>query len=444
MNSTIHFSSLYDMRPGQPDRAELHNLVYDIVPPRTLEVLRGKSRVFVFAIDTSLLPDNDVLSVLESLPANASDEIALVSICDEPTVINLRTQTPTVNGKEFFVPGDEAVPRIVEFVRCCQRAEKPRLFGGIKTAIAAMDGVGGRLILFTSGRSADDAADLSGELIAKSISLSVVKALSMPIIELWAQITGGLIAPLSAAASLRFLFTERTAWFGSAVLRTNNGADLLGVMGPCCLTERGAVIAPALTPQDAIAFEFVQPALRIGDFCFQLALRYIDDKGALRIRVINGRIRLAQAPTRPIDDAAVALFLSRNRAYGGDLKTFHGHIAAVKALMGPMSLFPVFAFTGTVRDQAFVVAASVEKFLLSLLVTAVRIGRDEFKVVWAAAVTIVWPRMDAAQEGVMRDVARALGVAQNEFFYPESEREFAMMNIEAREAAMWFRQACPK
>jgi hypothetical protein len=130
--------------------------------------------------------------------------------------------------------------------------------------------------------------------------------------------------------------------------------------------------------------------------------------------------------------------------YGCSYKAFCGHIAAVKAIMAPMSLFPVFAFAGTVRDQSFIVAASVEKFLLSLLITAVRIGGDEFKVTWAAAVTIVWPRMDAEQEEVMREVGRRLGVAQKEFFYPETEREFAMMNIEAREAAIWFHDISQK
>jgi hypothetical protein len=448
INATIHFTWIYDMRTGSSDRPELHSLVFDVIPPRTLEVLRGRARVFVILVDENLLDTSsphceNFLRSLEAAQSSSrpTDEIALMTFGDFPAIVNLQTRmsrplSPELPvGSSVFFRAEETFGSLVEVLRdMAGGGTQPQasLYGALHWATVLMDGVGGRLLLFTSGRATDECVDLFPRLLSKSVSLSVFKATSLGNVELWAQMTGGVVGGLGNVPAITSLFKEETAWFGSVIMRTNGAAQLAGVMGPCCRTEHDVVLTPALTGGNSVVYEFGDVT---GELRFQIALRHLDDAGRLRIRVINGQLPNAVAK---VDEAAMALYASRKLVYERDTQAFYRVIREAKEWMADGSLFPVLAFSGSVKDQGFVMGSSVEKFAMAVVVTKVVIGDTEFKVVWAPDFNMVWPRLSDEQEEVMREAGRGIGIPQKEFFYPENEEEFELVNIEARQAAQWF------
>jgi hypothetical protein len=449
------------MRPGSVDRPELHNIVYDVLPARILDGRRGKARVFVLLIDESLLnilePSfGELIEQLRQLPnaARPTDQIALMTFSECPSVANLRTQTtrllpefnpglllPTLSKSDFFIPASDSFAPMVELVKSLGHKEPSRpsaLFGALKWAAALLEGLGGRLILFTSGRTTDPELNVLPLLLSKSISLSVFKQAGLPIAEMWSQMTGGVVSALANFPPLAALFSDDTTWSGSAVIRTNRPEVQTTVMGPCCNVDEGAVVLPAMGGGSSLIYELTAKDVKPGEFLFQIAIRYLDDANILKIRVINGKLPLAKKVVAPLDEAAIALFLSRKRVYEHNEIKFRAQVGFIKKFVGEDSLFPACAFAGSVRDPSFMVSVSVEKFVMSLSVTIVEIEGVPFRVRWAPDFTLIFPRLEDHQLEVMRAVGRNLGAGYSDFFFPDTEEEFQMMSVESREAARWF------
>jgi hypothetical protein len=463
VNSTIHFTSLYDMRPASVERPELGHFVYDVLPPRSLDGRRGRARVFVLLVDEALL-DARAPSCAELLAqlrrarevALGNDQIAVMTFSECPSIANLTSQTarmlpefnpglllPTLSKRDFFLNADSGFAAAVEFLSSLAHKDSARpsaLFGALRWATAFMEGSGGRLILFTSGRATDPEINLLPQLLAKSISLSIFKRGTLSEIELWSQMTGGVVSVLSNFPPLASVFATGNAWAASAVMRTNQAAVVANVMGPCCRGENGVVMLPALHAGSSVIFELSAKEVNSSDFLFQVVVRFLDDENVQRIRVINGKIPFAKGFAPPLDEAAIALFLGRKRAYDRNERRFREQVGFVRRFLGPESLFPACAFAASVRDTTFALSASVEKLMLSIFPTTVEIDGVAFSVVWAPDFTVVFPRPDDAQAQVLMEAGRSVGAGLAEVFYPESEEEFRRVTLEAREAIGWIEE----
>jgi hypothetical protein len=231
------------------------------------------------------------------------------------------------------------------------------------------------------------------------------------------------------------------------------GFRTTGVYGPCGILEHGQVLAPTVTSSQGIIFEvsadddrkpllgarpdgYLEPGQSV--LVFQFAFRHFDDRGVLKVRVVSGQIPIVQEVETPIDEAALALYISRKKVYEQAERPFNQRVGIAKRFVGENSALPMFLFAGSIRDPGFVVGASVERFALSVLVTDVGIGERDFKVIWGEETTLVLPKAEEAEENVLRETARRLGVGAVNFFYPESEEEFRGMHTEAIGAAPWF------
>jgi hypothetical protein len=72
---------------------------------------------------------------------------------------------------------------------------------------------------------------------------------------------------------------------------------------------------------------------------------------------------------------------------------------------------------------------------LSLRVTAVDVGGAQFRVIWAPDFTAVFSRPDDRQTKTLRAAGRSGSAGDAEEFDPETEEEFAGMNVRLKEAA---------
>jgi hypothetical protein len=449
------------MRRSKVQRSELEHLVYDVIPPRIMDGRRGKARVFVLLVDEALLLVGDpafqeLMEQVNQIPvaARGTDQLVLMTYGECASIANLGSQTarllpefnpglllPTLSKGDFFSPVSGAFPAVTDFITSLAHKEPTRpsaLFAALRWAAALLEGSGGRLLLFTSGKASDEEFNALSLLLSKSISLSVFKRAPISILEMWSQMTGGVVSALSNVAPLISLFDDSAMWAVSAVMRTSQALTVASVTGPCCTREDGALVAPAMGTGNALVFELAARDSKAANVLFQLAVRYTDNDGELKIRIINGRLPVAARTEPPLDDPAIALFLSRKRVFDRDEARFRALTGSLKRFIKRGSVFPACAFAGTVRDPTFSIGASVEKLLLMVLPTRVEVGGTEFRVVWAPEFTIIFPRPDEQQESEIRKAGKSLGAGPAVLFFAESEEEFSMMNMGAKEALAWF------
>jgi hypothetical protein len=345
--------------------------------------------------------------------------------------------------KDFFAPASVAFGSILSLLNSFAhtKTEMPLcLYTALQWATALLDNVGGRIILFTSGKATDPVLDLLGALFTSLASLSVFKRGSLNPIDQWSQMTGGFLGTLSQTSAMCDLFECETAWYGSAMLRMTPGFRVNGVYGPGGILEKGQVLVPQLTPSQSILFEVVADDPDKTDLVFQLAFRHFNDKGVLKMRIVNGQIPIVQEVEPPLDEAALALYIGRKRVYEQQEICFNQRVGIAKRFLHENSALPMLLFAGSVRDPGFLVSASVERFALSVLVTEVKIEDKLFQVVWDTETTIVYPKLEETGEKVLKETAKKLGVELATFFYPDSEEEFRGMQTEAIGAGRWFNE----
>jgi hypothetical protein len=446
------------MRVGAVKRTELHHLAFDLIPPRTLDIPKGKARTFLFVIDESLLNTESPIfaQLLDNLAkiqavARDTDQIGLITFAESVCIADVANGSPRIFTdfnpslvnvkKDFFAPAPIAFPSISTLLNSFAHTKREIplcLFSALRWATALLDRVGGRILLFTSGKATDPVIDLLSSLFVSLASLSVFKRGSLNPVDQWAQMTGGFLGTISQTAAMCELFETETAWYGSAVLRMPAGFRTAGVFGPCGILEEGQVLVPQMTAGQAIVFEIASDAPDKTALTFQFAFRYFDDKGILKVRVVNGEIPVVQEVETPLDAAALALYISRKRVYEQQERLFNQRVGISKRFVGQNSALSVLLFTGSIRDPGFVVAASVERLALSVLVSEVRIGERSFEVVWGTETAVVFPKAEEGEEMALRETGKLLGVEGGALFYPDSAEEFRGMQTEVAGAGRWF------
>ena len=156
---------------------------------------------------------------------------------------------------------------------------------------------------------------------SRSISISLFKAGPLRTVENWAIRTGGIIAPLGQTPPLLNLFIVETAWNSALSIRTSTNVKKTAIYGNGWVLDNGVFQFPVATSQQSYVFELetttpahVQSKDGIPDnFYFQFAIRFTDDNGLRKIRIINGMLPFSDVLKFPLDEAAISLFLLRKR-----------------------------------------------------------------------------------------------------------------------------------
>lgn len=291
-------------------------------------------------------------------------------------------------------------------------------------------------MLFRSAATVASIPTLLGALQQSSISLCIVQE-SPSALNRVAEVTGGLVCALGQLGTAASLFSLETAWDACSSFRTTPGVKVSATLGPCCVLANGVTLFPVLTSTQSVFYELTTDQPNVGNCHFQLALRFTDDSGVRKVRVINGRVPFAEAMRLPVDEAALALFLHRKRLMEGEGGSFASRVATVRSLILGPSLLSLFLYAGLHQDEAFIQGTSVEGFALSNVATTVVCGEQTFRVLWTPALTVIWPRASPEQEDAMKIAIRHFGLLQADFYYPESEESFDAMLPNSATANAW-------
>jgi hypothetical protein len=377
-----------------------------------------------------------------------SDQVALMMYSASVTLVDLASRRarafpefdPSMAPqKGHFVNSVVGIPSILATLGSFGHG--PQMFSSdilhaLFWAAYIMDGYGGRLILFTGGRTQDFESTILKTFLVKSISLSIfcVEPVS-PTVETMSKCTGGIIAKFGHLAHVRSLFTTPTAWDAACSLRLQPSVSLTSVLGHCTKLEPLVVAFPTITSSQSVIFE-IDPGDGIpGDLYFQMAFRYLDDAGVRKVRVINGSLPFVDVLKWPIDTAALGLFLNRNRSVE---TSFQGRVVQTRQMMSAGSLLPLFIYGGSIRDKNFVECCSVERFALSMVETSIETGNGTYRAIFGVDVTLVFPRGNEDVMDVVKGCARTMGIDVMDVFWVDTEDEFNAMMREGEEALRWY------
>lgn len=474
LNSTLHFSSIYDMRT-YIDRQELHNLVYDIIPPNNLNCSNGYPRVYFLIIDESLLCTTStsyqiLLDEIEAIKSvvRPDDQIGLITYGASVTVYTLSTrkaQAFTEFEASFLLRKDPLIinaltglPLISDILKDRASTKEPRYtatYSALLWALECLSKYGGKAILFTSGRVSDQFIDLIEIFVKNSVSLSIFKKAPVDSLNTISLKTGGIVAPFGQTEMLLSLFTMPTGWDSVSVLRLSPNLEISSVLGPFTQDAKisDLVSFPIIDSSQSIIFEVnvKEPAVPLGvqqnlknpvtEFAyFQLAFRFTDDQGIRKIRVINGRAPFTDIPKLPIDESALSLFLLRKRLSGMyDEVTFRSKVINIRNSITTTAMFPLLLYTGTVKDRSLVLSAAVEKYTLSALITTVRLGERVFQMIWATSNIFIFPEPNEEEIIALRLVASKFGIPCLKEAYPTSQEDFQNSIVTLAEAEQWYR-----
>ncbi|KAK8893973.1 hypothetical protein M9Y10_022403 [Tritrichomonas musculus] len=496
LNSVIMFNSIYDMKVVF-DRPELHSLAFDLQPPKEMLYLNGKHRVFLFMIDEWLLSSKTtsyqtMLKQLDDIGQviRPTDLIGLIIYSSTVTIVNLREMKSQsfiefepeifLNEKDFFVPASEGFENLKTSVKSFIHSREfyqTILYSAILWSCHLMHKIGGRLLIFSSGRNnyygkddnfaniedffvneknKEQKIDIFNILRNRSISVSLFKVGPLRQVEEWATKTGGLILPFGQSPGLLSLFVLETAWDAALSVRTSTNVQTVAVYGNGSTLKNGVYLFPLVKSDQSYIFELatkvpanVSNRAGRGDcFFFQFAVRFTDDEGLRKIRVINGMMPFTDVLRFPVDEAAISLFLLRKRFNESLEKVFNSRVELSKQLVmtdSPVkSQLPVLLYGGTILDSQFLNNVTVERFALAILRTKFVFENSssgekrEFEVVWAHSMTICYPQPSEEERRVITDSALKLGIAPMSFFTPKDRPEFESMVDNEREAKRWY------
>jgi hypothetical protein len=452
LNSTIHFTSLFDMRVKITDRPELHHICYDLLPPPEAKAIRGQARVFMFVVDETLISSEALADAIASSLrwGKPTDRIGLISFAGSVTIFDLNSGRgrafgefdpslfPQVKTAPVFVNAESCAPVLLSALKSLRPGLNGNALGqALEWAALLMSGFGGRLVLFTGGRCLAPPADLLQRFQDDSISLSVFRTDALPALEKWAELTGGIVCPFRQVHSLCSLFAVESAWDASASFRCSPGVKVTKVLGKLSLLANDVALFPVITSAESVMYELRSEA-NFGNFHFQFAIRFTDDNGVRRVRVINGRLPFVDVIKLPIDDSAMALFLNRKRMCEQQEELFFSRVSLSKGVFGASSLFHVAAYVGSLQDRNFLLGTSVEAFGLSVFCTTVELNGAAFRVVWAPGVTIVYPAVNREQEQAIWAAAHHFGLNMAVIMCPASEAEFLSMTGNDAQASQWY------
>jgi hypothetical protein len=447
LNSTIHFTSLYDMRTNVVDRQELHHLVYDLLPPADWQAIRGQARVFLLVIDENLLCASFAARVaahVEGIAAVAApaDQIGLITFSGSVTVYDLNHNRSVAFAEfdpllyikradsPFLVNAIVALRgiRIALGARVHDRppAANPALEEALSWAMWFLDGFGGRLLLFRSDQAMTPCEKLIPRIQQKSISLCLIQE-TPSALDRCAEVTGGMVFKLGQIRSVAALFSVETAWDACASFRTAPTVKTAAVLGPCSLLSNGATLFPVITSTQSVFYELSTDHPNIGNCHFQLALRFTDDSGIRKVRVINGRMPFRDDIRLPVDEAALAAFLNRKRLLEKEDVMFASRMRLTRRVLPHENLLALFVYNAFFQETGFVIGASIEALVLSNVPSLVVCGAKEFRVIWSPELMLVFPRASDEEERALRVTTRYFGLLDRDIYFSDSEEEFLGM-----------------
>jgi len=458
LNSTIHFTSLYDMRVDVVDRPELHHLVYDVVPPQKFTSITGNSRIYLFIIEEELLSTKtayfdmilETISSLEPLIKN-NDMVGLITYRGSVAIYDISNRTcnsyceydPSQlrKGQNFLV---SSKIHFESFLLCLKSAKNSQMHsysalnGALNWASEILNGYGGRVILLSTGRASDDYFDHFPNFQKRMISLSYFKIFPNPEIESLCMKTGGYVAPISNIVTMQNLFSLNSGWDSATYLRVNNGIECSGVYGNCSTLENGTVIHPVVDETQSITYSLSIMDHQIQIMFFQFAFRFTDNNEKRLIRVVNGKMNVADFLPTPLDDASIALYYLRKRSFVKNESIFLENLAILRQYCSSNSKMPKFIHTGYTQDIFFIQSASVERFDFSVYPFILSNSGQNYYLLWTTTKLVVFPKPSTDVVNMIRQYSLSLGFGDISLYIIEKEEEFNGIMGTDSEANRWF------
>ena len=461
LNSVYKFTADCDM-VIKTDREELHHLVYDIIPPQYYNATGGNARSFCFIIDEDLLNSEikyldatikQIESIKDCLTEN--DLISLITFSGSVTLYDLTEKkakaypefTPELIDKKIIFQRN-ALHYFDNLMKCLKSRSNTKrnspcsLYLALKYASIIMGGYGGKVILFSTGRVTDiNDEDMIALFSKKMLSLNIFKHAPIHDIEKIAFKTGGYSTVFGNTELLRSLFTIPTAWDAATNLRVSKGCSIEFIDGSCFLNENQCLIHPIIDQSSSITFGLSTPTDPSGDFIFQFAFRFTNDKGERYIRIVNGKMLYADFLPKPIDNPSLALFLLRRRCEENNERLFISRaVSSRRFIDGETSYFPLILYQGAEQDRSLAKTASVERYGMSTLPTEVIVSGRKFIVLWAANKFVIYPEPDDLRKPAFDYATKFLGFIDLPKIYPKNDQEYHTFISDLYESNRWFYQ----
>lgn len=454
INSTIHFTSIYDMTVDCVDRPELHNLVYDILPPEDLHAKRAIARSYFLLIDEEMLsPENrnTTMEMINACEFGENDIIALITFSGSVTLYDIENTKAVAFPEfcpEFLVNPIKQVKAKENFEKlkaCIESSYNSRqrhianATDAIQWAAHMSDKNGGKIIMMTSGRY-EMSTDLVPILTKKVLSLNLFLMEHNKTLENAASHTGGhcyMFDQLSQVSQMRSLFTLPTAWDAATSLRcTADMSKVIQYDGNCTTIDNSFIQHPIIDQSGSITCPIsVDPTKASGDFIFQFAFRFTDDNGNRIIRIVNGKMPFSDNLPRPLDEPAIALFYLRHYASENNINEFNDIGKKSRFYMDwttPNTLFPQLLYGGLYQDKNFLLSTTVEQFALSIIETEIVIKGKKFTVCWRPGFTTVTPTPEQDEMEFFQVAAESLGFPYLRLFI-QTEKP-----VDAGKASVWY------
>lgn len=473
LNSTLHFTPNSVINQFIPDRQELHNLVYDVMPPKHFLCITGESRVFFLIIDESLLIDNtNSLQILnfqinELIKiVNPEDKIGLITYGTSATVYSLSSNKSyaysefdpsiMIDNNPFVMPAKDGMYMIKKILETRAINKEVKFVSAnlaVQWGLQCLKRLGGKAILFTSGKISDEPVSLLEIFIQRSVSLSIFKKSAVLEFEKIAQKTGGTISQFGQTESLLSLFTLPTAWDAMCTLRTSPNVEVLSVMGAVTYHSkyRNIIKFPIINSSQSIVFDLnvkdpanpfigeqsvMEPATQFA--YFQISFRFTDDKGLRKIRVINGRVPFTDFVKGPIDEAAYSLYLLRKRIIEKNEHLFNSRVYNTKKIRSEGSALPILLYSGTAKDRYNLYNTSIERFALSVLVTNVKLNKKKYLLIWSPSLLLIYPKPNEDELNALHLVSSKFGLPNLKEFFPNTQEEFLSFITSDHDAEQWY------
>ena len=456
LNSTIMFTSLYDMKLSF-DRQELHNLVYDILPPKRLCFITGKPRVFLFIVDEWLLSTNGsyerMMKAFDSVEKviKKDDLIGLIVFSSAVTLVDLTNSASQafsefepetfINEQNFFVRAEVGFKNLVNCIKSLGHQKQflqTLTYSALQWAVHLMKGLGGRILMFTSGRCTEEPLDLLNILHKRSISISLFKTAPIRVLENWAMHTGGFTRSFGELSSLAGIFRVQTAWDTALSIRLSSETKCTSIYGNGMILDNGVFSFPIATSEQSYFFEIKTDIPSIKNFYFQFAIRFTDNMGTRIIRIVNGMVPFTDIVRFPIDEAAISMFLLRKRYYESNEKLFNSRVELTKNLVTQGTKLPELIYGGTLCDCPFLNDVTVERFAMSIFTTEADFGHRKLLLVWTPSMIIAYPEpTDEEQDAILRATWK-MGIIPNVIFSAKSQKDFESMVNNERESKRWY------
>ena len=462
LNSTIHFTPLGDFTKHVPDRQELHNLVYDIIPSESIKYKRSKSRSFLLVVDEEMLNNDNfdkTMKMIDSLAFQENDLIGLITYSGSVTLYDINAK------KSYAFP--EYSPEVckysisqihyqnqetIENLKTCLRSAKndrympPAVFyEALQWVSFVINKNGGKIIVLSSGKITGDEISLKPILQQQMISVSVFTLQDNDLLRSFTYSTGGYYHHITEDNShfdaLTSLIIEPTAWDAATSLRFNSeGIKILSIQGPCYV-ENDCVIHPIVNQNTSITYILSVNPLQIkGDFIYQFAFRFTDDKGQRLIRVVNGKMSFADFMPVDIDEPSLALFALRQK-FNSNSDFLYNHILKIikqRIQLKPTSLLPAYLYYGNQKDKSFILSTTPTDFALTFNQSEINLKQNKFNLLSLENVHVIYPKPDDNQMSEIQLILQNNGFKLKPFYFPQSFEEYQSLFKDLSPAFSWY------